>query len=136
MQFTKTISGFILTALLVLLAGSCSLKSTHIEPYMISIDSVAAPDTVRVKTLFNINLYGYVGPNKCYADEKSYSYINEKNEFIIEAWGKYSYVGKVCEDGVVLMDATVETSCPTAGTYVIKGTQPSGYFVEKTIIAE
>jgi len=119
-----------------MLAGSCTMKTTHIEPYLIRIDSISAPDTVGVKTVFDIKLYGIVGPSKCYAFEKAYSYINDKNEFIIEAWGKYTYVGDPCEEGVVLMEATVETSCPSVGTYLIKGVQPSGYFVEKTIVAK
>ncbi len=136
MYLKKIISALFISAAIVFMLGSCGMKSTTIEPYLIKIDSLHAPDTVRVKTLFIIEIYGYVGPSKCYNFEKAYNYTNDQNEITIEAWGKYAYYGDPCEEGIMLMDHKVELAVSSAGNYLIKGVQPNGLFVEKKLVVK
>ena len=65
--------------------------------------------------------------------EKAYNYTNDQNEITIEAWGKYTYYGDPCEEGIIMMDHNVELAVSSPGNYIIKGVQPNGYFAEKKL---
>ncbi len=137
MYLKKIISGsIIILSVSIIFVSSCTLKTETVEPYLIKIDSLSAPDTVPVKFVFTINLFGYVGPNKCYAFEKAYQTTSDLNEIVIEAWGKYSYYGDPCLEGEVLMDAKFEMSVAKSGNYIIKGVQPNGYYYERKLVVK
>ncbi|HUX96201.1 MAG TPA: hypothetical protein VMV47_10760 [Bacteroidales bacterium] len=136
MHLKKIISALFVSAVIMFLLGSCAMKTTTIEPYLIKIDSLHAPDTVNVKTLFTIEIYGYVGPSKCYMFEKAYNHTNDQNEITIEAWGRYAYYGDPCEEGIIMMDHNVELTVSSPGKYVIKGVQANGYFAEKNLVVK
>ena len=134
MHLKRNITALIVLTTIIFLTVSCSLKTTTIEPYLIKIDSLHAPDTVNLKTLFNIQIYGYVGPSKCYMFEKAYNFTNEQNEITIEAWGKYTYYGDPCVEEKIFMDYKVELAVSAPGNYTIKGVQPNGTFAEKKLV--
>ena len=136
MYLKKIVTGIILFAALIVLTKSCTLKTETIEPYLIKIDSLFAPDTVNTKYVFTVELFGTVGPNKCYAFEKSYQTTNDQNEILIEAWGKYSYYGNPCIEGEVLMDEKFEMSVSKPGVYTLKGIQPNNYYFEKKLVVK
>lgn len=136
MNLKKLITGIIVLLSLTALISSCAMNTETIEPYMIKIDSLYAPDTVNVKYVFTIDLFGYVGPNKCYAYDKAYQTTTDQNEIVIEAWGKYSYYGDRCIEEIVLMDAEFEMSVSKAGNYTIKGVQPNGYYYERKLVVK
>ncbi|MBI5008500.1 MAG: hypothetical protein HZB98_02375 [Bacteroidia bacterium] len=132
----KIVPGIIILSALIVLTKSCAMKTETIEPYLIKIDSLYAPDTVNVKYVFNVELFGIVGPNKCYAFEKAYQTTTDQNEIVIEAWGKYSYYGDPCLEGEVLMNAKFEMSVAKPGVYNIKGVQPNGYYYERKLVVK
>jgi hypothetical protein len=135
MHSKKTIAGLISLIVLIFLLGSCSLKVKTIEPYLIQVDSIIAPDTVSPKTIFDIRLLGIVGPSSCYSLEKAYSYLNEKNEIIIEVRGRYLYEGANCSETVVYLDTKIETNVPKSGIYTIKALKQDYTYKEKTLVA-
>jgi hypothetical protein len=136
MYLKKIIPGIMVLTVIIVLTKSCAMKTETIEPYMIKIDSLYAPDTVNVKYVFTVELFGIVGPNKCYAYEKAYQTTTDKNEIVIEAWGKYSYYGDPCVEEVVLMNAKFEMSVAKAGNFIIKGVQPNGYYFERKLVVK
>jgi hypothetical protein len=136
MNLKKLITGIIVLTSFIALISSCAMKTETIEPYLIKIDSLYAPDTVNVKYVFTIELFGYVGPNKCYAYDKAYQTTTDQNEIVIEAWGKYSYYGDPCIEEEVLMNAKFEMSVAKAGNFIIKGVQPNGYFYERKLVVK
>ena len=117
--------------------GSCSINTKTIEPYTIAVDSVACPDTVKIKMNFDIQIFGYVGPSKCYRFDKAYIYPNtsENNELRIEAWGVYSYDGTPCEDAPQWMTEKVTTAIAVPGRYKIRAVRTNYDFAEKTVVA-
>jgi len=136
MYLKKIISGFIILTVSIVLVSSCTMKTETVEPYLIKIDSLYAPDTVNIKYVFSVELFGYVGPNKCYSFDKAYQTTSDQNEIVIEAWGKYSYYGDPCIEGEVLMNAKFEMSIAKPGTYRLKGVQPNGYYFERKLVVK
>lgn len=115
--------------------GSCSLKVKTVEPYLIQVDSIIAPDTVTPKTVFDIRLLGIVGPSSCYSLEKAYCYLNDQKEFIIEVRGRYAYEGVACAEAVVYLDTKIETNAPSSGIYTIKALKQDNTYLEKKLVA-
>jgi hypothetical protein len=130
----KLFIGVLLTAIVAALASSCGMKVKTVEPYLISIDSLYAPDTVKIKTLFDVEVFGLVGPSKCYAFERLYSSGNNNNEIFIEAWGNYTYVGDPCVDEKVLLQESIEISVSVPGIYTLKGLKYNSNYSEKTLV--
>lgn len=135
MHSKKTITGLISVIILMYFLGSCSLKVKTVEPYLIQVDSIIAPDTVTPKTIFDIRLLGIIGPNSCYSLEKAYSYVNDQNEIIIEVRGRYQYEGVTCAEAVVYLDTKIETNVPKSGIYTIKALQEDNSYLEKKLVA-
>lgn len=136
MTRSSFISGIVIISLIVISLGSCTLKTKTVEPYTISIDSLAGPDTVKAKMNFSIQIFGFIGPSKCYAFDKAYIYPNstEANELRIEAWGIYTYNGTPCVDDPQNMNTTVNTSISIPGHYLIRAIKTNYSFTEKTIV--
>lgn len=131
----KTIAGLISVIILIFLLGSCTLDSKTVEPYLIQVDSIIAPDTVNPKNVFDIRLLGIVGPNSCYSLEKVYVYVTDQKEIQIEVRGRYQYEGVACKEGIVLLNAKIETNVPASGVYTIKALQQDNSFLEKKLVA-
>jgi hypothetical protein len=136
MNLRKLFIGLLVAAGFTMFFGSCGMDVKTIEPYLIKIDSIYAPDTVAVKSVFIVNVFGYVGPSKCYAFEKLYHYTNNQNEIIIEAWAKYAYYGDPCVEEVVRMSEELELGISTPGTYLLKALQPGNYYLEKKLVVK
>jgi hypothetical protein len=135
MYSKKTIAGVISVIILIFIFGSCSLDTKTIEPYLIQVDSIMAPDTVAPKTVFDIKLYGIVGPNGCYSLEKAYCFVTNDKNISIEVRGTYRYDGKSCPEGIVKLDTKVETNVPTTGIYTIKILKQDNSYLEKKLVA-
>lgn len=131
----KTIPALVSLLTLMFFIGSCSLDVKTIEPYLIQVDSIAAPDTVNPKAVFEIRLYGIVGPNSCFTLEKVYCFVNEQKEITLEARGNYRYEGIACTEGVILLDTKVETNVPTSGIYTIKVLKQDNTYLEQMLVA-
>jgi len=136
MNLKKYIPGLLLLTAFIVLFGSCGMETKTVEPYLIKIDSLYAPDTVNIKSVFNIELYGYVGPNKCYAFEKAYHSVNDLHEITIEVWGRYTYYGDPCVEGEILMKETIEMAISAPGVYKIKGLQPNNLYTERKLVVK
>jgi hypothetical protein len=136
MHLRKIFIGLTVAAGFTMFFGSCGMDVQTIEPYLIKIDSIYAPDTVALKSVFTVKIYGYVGPSKCYAFEKLYHYTNDQNEIIIEAWAKYAYYGDPCVEDTVRMDEEFELGLTTPGVYKLKGLQPGDYFIERKLVVK
>ena len=134
MHLKKTIAGLTAVIILMLIFGSCSLDTKTVEPYLIQVDSIMAPDTVTPKTVFEIRLYGIVGPSSCYSLEKVYCFVTEQKDITVEVRGTYRYEGIACADGVVYLDTKVETNVPTSGIYTIKVLLQDNTFMEKKLV--
>ena len=135
MRSKITISGLFSLIILIFVLGSCSLETKTIQPYLIQVDSIVAPDTVTPKTVFEIKLYGIVGPSGCYSLEKVYCFVTDDKNISIEARGNYRYEGKACPEGTVILDTKVETNVPSTGTYTIKVLRQDYSYLEQTLIA-
>jgi hypothetical protein len=135
MYLKRTIAGVISVIFFTIYFGSCSFETKTIEPYIIQVDSIVAPDTVTPKTVFEIRLLGIVGPSSCYSLEKVYVFVTEQKDISVEARGTFRYDGTPCADGVVYLDTTVETNVPTSGTYTIKALQQDNTYLVKKLIA-
>ena len=120
MHSKKNIAGLISVVILTCFLGSCSLDTKTVEPYLIQVDSIIAPDTVTPKNVFDIRLLGIVGPSSCYSLEKVYVFVTDQKEIQIEVRGRYQYDGVACAQAVVYLDTKVETNVPTSGVYTIK----------------
>lgn len=134
MHSKNIISALVVTAVLSLFLVSCNMKTKTIEPYAIRIDSIYAPDTVAIRTLFEIRLFGYIGPSKCYSFDKAYYNIESQNDIYVEAWGKYTYEGTPCVSELVFMDQVLSVVITTPGVYTIKGYQSGYSYVEKKLV--
>jgi hypothetical protein len=135
MNLKKTTAKLISIIILIHFLGSCSLDTKTVEPYLIQVERIIAPDTVNIKTVFDIRLLGIVGPNSCYAFEKVYSYVTDQKEIIIEVKGRYQYDGVACADGIVYLDTKLETNVSTSGVYTIKALQNDNTYLEKKLVA-
>ena len=137
MKKISSIISILVTAMLLISLGSCTMKSKTIQPFTIAVDSLAGPDTVKIKMNFEIEIFGYIGPSKCYTFDKAYIYpnSNETNELRIEAWGIYTYTGNPCTDDPQHMKSTVKTSIFIPGHYIIRAVKTNYTFTEKTIVA-
>jgi hypothetical protein len=135
MYSKKTIAGIISVIILMFVFGSCSLDTKTIEPYLIEVDSIIAPDTVNPKTIFDIRLLGIIGPSSCFSLEKVYVFVTDQKEIQIEVRGRYQYEGVACAEAAVLLDKTVETNVPTTGEYMIKVLKQNYTYLEKKLIA-
>jgi hypothetical protein len=135
MHSKRTIAGLISVIILMYFLGSCSMKVKTIEPYLIQVDSIIAPDTVTPKSVFDIRLLGIVGPSSCYSLEKAYCYLNDEKEFIVEVRGRYLYEGVACADAVVYLDTKIETNAPSSGIYTIKVLRQDYTYMEKKLVA-
>lgn len=132
---SKITIGIFSAIILMFVLGSCSLETKTVEPYLIQVDSIVAPDTVTPKTIFEIKLYGIVGPNGCYALEKVYCFVTDDKNISIEARGTYRYEGKACTEAIVYLDTKVETNVPSTGTYTIRVLRQDNSFLEQKLIA-
>jgi len=135
MHLKRTFTGVISVILFTIYLGSCSFDTKTVEPYMIQVDSIAAPDTVSPKVIFEIRLYGIIGPSSCYSLEKVYVFVTEQKEITVEARGTYRYDGTPCAEGVVYLDTSVETNVPASGIYTIKTLQQDNTYLEKKLVA-
>jgi len=134
MHSKETIAELISVIILICFLGSCSLDTKTVEPYLIQVDSVMAPDTVTPRTVFDIRLYGIVGPNSCYSLEKAYCYVTDTKEIQIEVRGRYQYDGITCAQAVVYLDTKVETNVPSPGIYTIKVLKQDNSYIEKKLV--
>lgn len=133
MSLKKSLPGITILTLSLLLLVSCSLENKTHQPFLIYTDSIQAPDTVNAGVVFEVKLFGIIGPNGCYKLEKIYSYQNYENEVMIEPWGVYIYDGSPCTTAITYLNNKTELTITTPGNYTIKVIRPDYSFLEKVI---
>ena len=127
-----------LTAIIVLsfftfMIFACSFDTKTSQSYLIQTDSIRIPDVITTNVLFQVRLFGTIGPNNCYSFEKIYNYNNAENEITIEVWGNYYYDGTACTGSVKYLDEEADLTITSPGTYTLKILQPDFRYLEKEI---
>lgn len=115
----------VLLLTLVCLTAMFSCNKDDKQPYFrIKIDSIVAPDTAITGDSIGVSLYGYIGPNKCYAFDNAIFYQRnpELNEIMIEAYGEVvDNNGLSCKEEEAFLDRSIGVFMPeTVGTYTFK----------------
>lgn len=133
MNLKKSLAGIVILSASLLLFFSCSLENKTQQPFLIYADSIQAPDTVDAGVVFEVKLFGIIGPNGCYMLEKIYSYQNYENEIMIEPWGVYIYEGAPCSPGITYLNGKTEITITEPGDYTLKVIRPDYSFLDKAI---
>ncbi|NMC39452.1 MAG: hypothetical protein GYA41_14115 [Bacteroidales bacterium] len=133
MNIKKSISGLAILSAFFLLFFSCSLETKTQQPFLIYADSIQSPDTVDAGVVFEVKLFGIIGPNGCYKLEKIYSYQNYENEVMIEPWGVYIYDGTACSAGISYLTGKTEITITEPGDYTLKVIRPDYTYLDKTV---
>jgi hypothetical protein len=133
MSLKKSFAGMLVLPTSLLLFYSCSLENKTQQPFLIYTDSIQAPDTVETGVVFEVKLFGIIGPNGCYKLEKIYSYQNYENEVMIEPWGVYIYDGAPCPAGITYLNSKTEVTITEPGNYTLKVLRPDYTFLDRAI---
>lgn len=133
MNLKKSLAGMVVLTASLLLFYSCSLENKTQQPFLIYADSIQAPDTVDAGVVFEVKLFGIIGPNGCYKLEKIYSYQNYENEVMIEPWGVYIYDGTPCSSGIIYLNGKTEITITEPGDYTLKVIRPDYTFLDKSV---
>lgn len=116
---------------------SCQKEiDTEYNYFLIPIDSVAVPDTVKTNKPFDITFFGLVGTNGCYGFSK---FVVQKldNEIKIEAWGKIKKGAQICPDVIVyLRGKKMNYSLSEPGEYRLKVKQDEGSYLQFPLVVE
>ncbi len=111
----------------VFMLNSCKLDNPSDMQYtefVMQIDSILYPDTVRVGNFLPIQFYGPIGPNGCYSFLRFSGSVNNR-DINITAYGK-KLDGDICTqkpqylNGVILSVSQLEK-----GTYIIHVHEPN-----------
>lgn len=104
--------------------------------FLVLVDSINAPDTVRYSAPFDINFYGTVGFNTC---ERfiSFKVTIQDNDINIEAWGTSEFKPGQCPDSLVLLNGqNLNLAIPSPGTYTIVVQEPVDFVLVKQLIVK
>lgn len=133
MNHKKSLAGVVVLSALLFLFFSCNLETKTQQSFLIYADSIQAPDTVDAGVVFEVKLFGIIGPNGCYKLEKIYSYQNYENEVMIEPWGVYIYDGAACPTGITYLNSKTEITITEPGDYTLKVLRPDYTFLDEAI---
>jgi len=105
--------------IVVCVIAFASCKKTEYLYFSIIIDKISIPDTVHISDSFNVHLYGYIGPTKCYVFEgANFLTIDTRaqNEIFIEAIGKQNT--KDCGGGDSILDDEIVVWFKELGEFI------------------
>lgn len=129
----KIFRNFLAFVLLVGLTGyfsSCE-KEEDYNYFLIQTDSISIPETILADQPFEVEFFGYIGPNGCYSFSEFIS-AKQENTFRIEAWGKQNLKSNICSDVMVYLNGEkLKFQIEEAGIYNLKIKQPDGTFLEQ-----
>lgn len=132
----KQKNSFLVLSFVILLLYSSSCKDEYDSEYnyfLIPVDSIAAPDSVKTNDSFEIAFWGLVGVNGCYQFFE-FSADKQENMIVIEAWGKIKKGAQVCPDEMVyLRGKEMDFSISEPGQYLIKVRQSEDLNLEHSI---
>jgi len=122
---------------LFLIILSCKKEiDTEYNYFLIPIDSVAVPDTVKTSKPFEITFFGLVGTNGCYSFSE---FVVQKldNEITIEAWGKNKKEAQICPQVMVyLRGKKMNYSLSEPGEYLIKVKQNENSYLQFSLVVK
>jgi hypothetical protein len=126
----------VITAIICLSSCRDVLNTTNNNDnsFLVLVDSIDAPDTVRYAAPFDINFFGTVGFNTC---ERfiTFNVTKQDNDINIEAWGTSDFKPGQCSDSLVTMEGQkLNLTIPSPGTYRIVIEEPVDYILVKQII--
>lgn len=128
-------SRFIIAMLILTLLAGCSLISDsgpEIDSFIIAVDGITAPDTMRVGDTLTVYLDGFIGPDGCYY----FSHFEETltpSSADLTVWGRHR-LGGLCTDALVYLDGrpwSVRTE--HSGTYRIRIVRPDGSALDHSV---
>jgi len=134
----KIIRNFLVFGFLMGFIGyfsSCH-KEEDYNYFLIQTDSISIPETILASQPFEVEFFGYIGPNGCYRFSE---FTREKHENVIqiEAWGRLSLKSTVCSDVMVFLNGEkLELLIEDAGSYKLSIKQPGGTFLERQVRVE
>lgn len=105
----------------IFLWGGCKLDSpsnTQYTEFVMEIDSIIHPDTIRLGSSLPIKFYGTIGPDGCYSFSRFDGHFEGKN-ILITAYGRKSDE-TVCPDVMqYLQGLTLTVNQLDTGRYII-----------------
>lgn len=122
---------------LLLINVSCQKEiDTEYNYFVIPIDSVIVPDTVKINKSFEIAFFGLVGTNGCYRFSE-FILQKQNNEITIEVWGKIRKGAQICPDEMVyLRGKKMNYSLPEPGEYQLKVKQDKNSYLHFPLVVE
>lgn len=124
---------FLLFAGLVI---SCNFNNTSpgTNDFLLKVDSISLPDTIRAGKSFEITFYGIVGFTTC-DSFKTFNIATVGNEIDIQAWGTFDTHSTFCPDAMVTLDGTkLAITLPTPGMYRIVIVEPNNFRLQRSIV--
>lgn len=120
-----------------LIIVSCKKEiDTEYNYFLIPMDSVAVPDTVKTNKPFDIAFFGLVGTNGCYSFSE-FVVQKQDNEIKIEAWGKIKKGAQICPDVMVyLRGKKMNYSLSEPGEYRLKVKQDEDSDIQFPLVVE
>jgi hypothetical protein len=133
----KTISTYVrflsVIALFISLLSCRNDLNNNTTDFLILVDSIKAPDTVRYLASFDIDFFGTVGFN---TSNKfiSFNVIKKDNDISIETWGTSDYKPGQCSDTLITLDGQkLHLTLPSPGVYKITVIEPLDFTLVKQI---
>lgn len=124
MKLYKSLFLFIMSMTVCFITSSCLNDTYTHNEFIIKVDSIHFPDTVKSNTPFDIEFFGTIGWDGCYSFSRFYQIINN-NDIIVEAWGNYDNKDRKCPAVMVYFDGQkLNATIPVGGIHYIKVTQP------------
>jgi len=127
-----------LISLLVIITSCYLLISCHTEShtsysFLIKVDSIHVPQNITSKTPFEIDFFGFIGPDGCYSFKKFYQTMTSNNDIEVEAWGLYQTDSNVCLTVMVYLNGHLNMTISAPGIYNLKIKQPDNNYLEKQL---
>ena len=102
--------------------------------FLIPVDTISVPDTVKANDSFEIAFWGLVGTNGCHQFSE-FMAEQQDNEIVIEAWGKIKKDAQFCSSIMVyLRGGKMNFSISEPGQYSIKVRQSDDLYLEHSIL--
>ncbi len=113
--------------LVIFMAGGCKLdnpSNVHYTEFVMQIDSIFHPDTIRIGGTLPIRFYGTIGPDGCYSFSRFNGTLDGRN-INITAYSKVSDE-EVCTQQIQYLDGvTLSVNQLDTGRYIIQVHQAS-----------
>jgi hypothetical protein len=110
--------------------AACDRLGLGPNQFIIKVDSISAPDTLRTTDTLRVRSWGFIGPSGCYRLDNVYK-ERRSNEILIQFNGLH--VEETCTQALVFLDYTDKTAPPLANPFTIKVKQPDGSIMSRSV---